>query len=104
MTTWREYKKKRPLRGAAERSYDRARDDMGVGYLILKARAAAELSQSQLAKKIGTSQPMIARWESGAQLPSVRSLIRIAEATGFDLTLGFHSTRRATQDLRVKVS
>lgn len=104
MTTLSEYKKKHPLKGEAKRAYERARREMGVGYLILKARAAAELSQAQLAKKIGTSQPTIARWESGAQLPSVRSLIRIAEATGFDLTLGFHSTGRAPNNLQVKVS
>lgn len=87
MTTWREYKDKRPLRGEAKRAYEAARRQMGVGYLILKARAAAGLSQAQLARKIGSSQPTIARWESGAQLPSVSSLLRIADATGFDLAL-----------------
>lgn len=89
MTTWSEYKKKHPLRGEAKRAYDAARREMGVGYLILQARAAAGLSQAQLAKKIGTSQSMIARWESGAQVPSVSSLLRIAGATGFDLALAF---------------
>jgi transcriptional regulator with XRE-family HTH domain len=87
MTTWSEFKKKRPLKGEAKRGYETARTKMGIGYLILQARAAAELSQAQLAKRIGTSQPMIARWESGAQLPSVSSLLRIAEATGFDLAV-----------------
>lgn len=87
MTTWREYKEKRPLRGEAKRAYEAARKQMGVGYLILRARAAAGLSQAQLARKIGSSQPMIARWESGAQLPSVSSLLRIADATGFDLAV-----------------
>lgn len=90
MTTWREYKEKRPLRGEAKRAYENARRQMGVGYLILKARAAAGLSQAQLARKIGSSQPMIARWESGAQLPSVSSLMRIADATGFDLAVAMH--------------
>jgi len=87
MTTWSEYKRKRPLRGEAKRSYEAAQTKMGIGYLILQARAAAELSQTELARRIGTSQPMIARWESGAQLPSVSSLLRIAEATGFDLAV-----------------
>ncbi|MFA5787748.1 MAG: helix-turn-helix transcriptional regulator [Actinomycetota bacterium] len=100
MTTWSDYKKKRPLKGEAKRGYEAARREMGFGYLVLKARADAELSQAQLAKRIGTSQPMIARWESGAQLPSVSSLLRIAEATGFDLAVALQrpgSSRRAFQ-------
>lgn len=100
MTTWKEFKKKRPLKGEAKRGYEAARRKMGIGYLILKARADAELSQAQLAKRIGTSQPMIARWESGAQLPSVSSLLRIAEATGFDLAVAMQrpgSVRREFQ-------
>ncbi len=88
MTTWQQYKGKRPLGGEAKRAYKAEREAMGVGYLILKARARAGLSQSQLAKKLGTSQPTIARWESGSQIPSVRSLLKIAKATGLDLALG----------------
>lgn len=88
MTTWKEHKGKGPLRGAAKKAYEAERRAMGIGYLILKARAHARLSQEQLARKIGTSQPMVARWESGAQVPSVRSLMRIAEATGFELAIG----------------
>lgn len=88
MTTWTQHKKAKPLRGAAKKAYEAERDAMGIGYLILKARAFAGLSQEQLAKKIGTSQPMVTRWESGSQVPSVRSLLRIAEATGFELAIG----------------
>ncbi|MCA1838151.1 MAG: helix-turn-helix domain-containing protein [Actinobacteria bacterium] len=88
MTTWKEFKKNNPLSAKAKRAYQAEREAMGVGYLILKARAKAELSQQQLAKKVGTSQPMVARWESGAQIPSVRSLLKIAEATGLDFALG----------------
>ena len=93
MTTWRGYKARVPLRGEAARAYEAARREMGIGYLILKARASAGLTQQGLAERIGSSQPTVARWESGAQLPSVRSLSRIAEATGFHLTVGL---RRGT--------
>jgi len=88
MTTWRGYKARVPLRGEAASAYEAARDEMGIGYLILKARASAGLTQRELAERIGSSQPTVARWESGAQLPSVRSLTKIAEATGFHLTVG----------------
>ena len=74
---------------------------MGVGSLILEARASAGFSQAQLAKKIGTSQPMIARWESGSQLPSVRSLLRIAEASGFDLALALRKQGSVDGELQI---
>ncbi len=97
MTGWREHKEKRPLRGAAARAYEDARRELGVGYLILQARAAVGISQRELARRIGTSQPTIARWESGAQVPSVRSLSRIARATGFELTVGLRDVRKPRQ-------
>jgi len=90
MTTWREYNQARPLRGEAVRAYERERAKMGVGYLVLKARAAARMTQAALARKIGSTQPMIARWESGAQVPNLTTMMKIAEATGYDLAIGLH--------------
>lgn len=89
-TTWEGFKKKRPLTGKAKAAYERERTAMKVGYLVLTARSEAQLSQSQLARAIGTSQPTVARWESGAQVPSVTSMLKIAEATGFELAVGLH--------------
>lgn len=89
-TTWNNYKTKHPMNEEAKAAYQKDREAMGVGYLVLKARAAAGMSQAHLARAIGTSQPTIARWESGSQVPSVRSMMKIAEATGFELALGLH--------------
>ena len=94
MTDWKDYKKRRPLRGEVKRGYEDAHEAMGVGYLILKARAAAGLTQAQLAKKIGTSQSMVARWESGAHVPSMRTLMKIAGAAGYELAVGLRERRR----------
>ena len=98
MTDWDEYRASKPLHGEALRGYDAARAQMGIGYLLLKARASAGLTQEQLAERIGTSQPTVARWEGGKQLPSLRSLIRIAEATGFQLTLALRSSARSERE------
>lgn len=97
MSGWQEHKAKHPLRGEAARAYEAMRREMGIGYLILQARSEAGLSQRQLAARIGTSQPTVARWESGAQLPSVRSLTKIARATGFELTVGMHRADRSKE-------
>lgn len=101
MTTWQQYKRNRPLTGAAKNAFGAERDAMGVGYLILRARASAGLSQEQLASKIGSSQPTVARWESGAQIPSVRSLLKIADATGFELAVGLKQPGRGHDTFEV---
>lgn len=57
--------------------------------LILEARERAELSQSELATRAGTSQSAIARLESGRANPSMETLSRILESAGFALRLSF---------------
>lgn len=49
---------------------------------LVKARRRAGLSQAQLASRMGTSQSTIARLESGQTLPSTKTLLRFAKATG----------------------
>ena len=48
---------------------------------LIKARLKAGLSQSDVVARMGTSQPAVARLESGRK-PSLRSLERYAEAVG----------------------
>jgi len=55
--------------------------------LIRTARLDAGLTQAQLAERAATSQPAIARYESGAASPSVATLDRILRATGRRLVL-----------------
>jgi transcriptional regulator with XRE-family HTH domain len=40
------------------------------------------LSQAELAARMGTSQSTIARLENGQTLPSIKTILRYAEATG----------------------
>ena len=49
---------------------------------IIAARAHAGLSQAELAARMATSQPFVARLEGGRTLPSMRTLLKVAEATG----------------------
>jgi AraC-like DNA-binding protein len=56
---------------------------------LIGARAHVGLSQSELARRMGTSQAAIARLESGRYLPSARTLQRFAEATGTRLRISF---------------
>lgn len=52
---------------------------------IAEIRKAKKLTQRQLAKKLGTSQPNLSRWEKGLVIPSVVECWRIADF--FDVSI-----------------
>lgn len=56
---------------------------------ILTARLSAKMSQSDLARAIGTSQSRVSKWERGEEAPRVDALRRIAQATGRRLEVRF---------------
>jgi transcriptional regulator with XRE-family HTH domain len=56
--------------------------DESLGVRIRQARKSANLSQSQLALKIGAHVTSVSDWERGRNAPSARHLFSIAEATG----------------------
>ncbi len=69
-----------------KRAYEAAKkkDDlaMRVCFQIERARIKRGLTQEELAKKMKTKQPSIARAESGAALPSLAFLNKMARALG----------------------
>jgi transcriptional regulator with XRE-family HTH domain len=60
---------------------------MKSGNLIREARRRAGLTQRELAARAGTTQPVIARIESGRSTPSLERLVRLVRACGFDLDI-----------------
>jgi uncharacterized protein len=60
---------------------------MDVAELLRSARLAAGLSQHALARRAATSQSAIARYESGAQTPTLATLQRLLAATGQALVI-----------------
>ena len=67
---------------ALEREFDLAR-------AVFEARSRAGLTQLQLAKRMSTTQSVIARLESGRIRPSTQTLERLAVATGTRLRISF---------------
>jgi len=53
-------------------------DPKKLGKKIKLARIKLDLTQTQLAEKIKTKQKSISGYETGASLPSIRTLIKIA--------------------------
>ncbi len=60
---------------------------MDVSDLIRRARLEARLSQRDLARRAGTSQSALARYEGGHSQPSLTTLERILRAAGKTLQL-----------------
>ncbi len=53
-------------------------DRKRLGKKIRLARVELDLTQTQLAQKINTQQKSISRYETGASLPSIETLVKIA--------------------------
>lgn len=61
--------------------------DMQPAELIQRARREARFTQAELAARVGTSQPAIARYERGRTVPSLPTLERLLRACGRRLAL-----------------
>ena len=55
--------------------------------MLREARLLAGLTQFELATRIGSTQSVIARWESGGARPAFETLAGIAHACGFELSI-----------------
>lgn len=67
--------------------YEASSLEFAMASQLIEARGHSGLSQDELAKRMGTSQSTIARLESGTSLPSIRTLVKFAEATSCDFTV-----------------
>lgn len=75
------------------KEYRKAHEDLvpefALARAVIEARASAGLTQEQLAKRMDTTQSVIARLESGRTRPSTQTLERLAAATGTRLKISF---------------
>ncbi len=62
--------------------YDTMADEFGMARELIAARSRAGLTQGEVAQRMGTTQSVVARLESGKRAPSMRSVQRYALAVG----------------------
>jgi ribosome-binding protein aMBF1 (putative translation factor) len=68
-------------------AYDALDLEFALVDALVKARARQGLTQAQLAKKVGTKQSAIARFESGKSNPSLAFIRKLSHALGLELRL-----------------
>lgn len=71
------------------KAYNALEEEFALASAVMEVRNRAGLTQAELARKMGTTQPVVARLESGRSRPSMRTLERLAEATGSRLLISF---------------
>jgi ribosome-binding protein aMBF1 (putative translation factor) len=70
-----------------ESAYREADAEFRVIEALIRARTDAQLSQAELAQRMGTTQSAIARLEGGHVSPTLATLGRYADATGNRLAI-----------------
>ena len=74
-------------------AYDALEGEFELAKALIEARRRAGLSQTQLARRMKTSQSYVARIEGGKVRPSTEALERFAHATGTRLRIRFEPKR-----------
>jgi len=62
--------------------YDAVANEFEMARELIAARSRAGLTQGEVAERMGTTQSVVARLESGRRAPSMRTVQRYAQAVG----------------------
>ena len=71
------------------KAYEALEEEFAFAAAVMDVRNRAGLTQGELARRMGTTQPVVARLESGRTRPSLRTLQRLAKATDTRLLIRF---------------
>lgn len=71
------------------KAYEELGPEFAVAKSLIEARKCAGFTQAELAARMKTTQSAVARMESGRVPPSIRTLERVARATGTRLRIHF---------------
>ena len=81
MSTLSQLKRKWMNESEVRDAYEKLNPEFEISRALIKARTEAGLTQEEVAKRMGTTQSVIARLESGRRFPSLKTIYRYAQAT-----------------------
>jgi transcriptional regulator with XRE-family HTH domain len=67
--------------------YDALAEEFSLAEALIRARSEADMTQTDVAQKMHTSQSYVAKMEGGQVSPSIKALQRYAAATGARLKI-----------------
>jgi ribosome-binding protein aMBF1 (putative translation factor) len=76
------------------REYEALEEEFAMARAVIAARVHAGLTQEELARRMGTTQSVIARLEGGKSKPSTSTLEKLAAATGTRLKIEFEPAQQ----------
>lgn len=86
---WEEIEKRWMKDPKFVRAWEKIEPEYQLARALIGLRLKKKLSQQELAKKIGSKQPVISRIEAMSSTPTVSLLKRVAEALGTRLEIRF---------------
>ena len=89
LPTWDDFEKKLLKNPEFRKEMEKQEPEFQVQRALIKLRIKEHLTQKQLAKRIGTKQPVLSRIENGTVTPTLDILQRIADAVGARLIVKF---------------
>ncbi len=92
-TNYDEFEAKLLEKPEIRKEYEALKPKYDMVRVLIKRRSKLGLSQTELARIIGTRQPAISRLEKGDYNTTLSTLFRVTEALGLDISL---KARRAT--------
>lgn len=85
MRNYKDFKAKLLKDKTIKKAYNDLGPEFALVEMIIRERLKQGLTQKQLARKIGTKQPVISRLERGSYNPTIKFLHRVANALDAEL-------------------
>ena len=93
--SWGTIKRERHASVPRRAGYGEAKEAFDIAERVRQERERRGVTQAELAARIGSSQPALARLEAGGVTPSFDTLRRIAKALGLELVVDLRRVRRS---------
>lgn len=84
---WEAIRSHRGRSGSRRRGYQEAGHAFDLGARVRAERENLGLTQEELATRMGTSQPSVARLKAGGVTPTLDTLSRVADSLGLELVV-----------------
>ncbi len=81
LDVWEYHKEQMAINPEYKEAYNALEPEFSVANALIKARTNAGLTQTEVATRLGVSQPAVARMESGKNI-SLKTIARYASAVG----------------------